>query len=53
MRGEVDPPESVKEFFQILYAGSSGDLSSRKEGLVNSTSVDVVYACSGGKLVNE
>ena len=53
MRGEVDPPESVKEFFQILYAGPSGDLSSRKEGLVNSISVDVVYACSGGKLVNE
>ena len=30
MRGEVDPPESVKDFFQILYAGPSGDLSSRK-----------------------
>ena len=38
MRGEVD-------------AGPSGDLSSRKERLVNSTSADVVYACSGGKLL--
>ena len=37
--------------FQILYAGPSGDLSSRKERLVNSTSADVVYACSGGKLL--
>ena len=49
MRGEVDPPESVKEFFQILYAGPSGDLSSRKERHGNFTSADVVYACYGGK----
>ena len=28
MRGEVDLPESVQEFFQILYAGPPGDLSS-------------------------
>ena len=49
MRGEVDPPESVKEFFQILYTGPSGDLSSRKKRLVNSTSADVVYLRSGGK----
>ena len=51
MRGEVDPPESVKEVFQILYVGPFGDLSSRKERLVNSTSADVVYACSGGKFL--
>ena len=51
MRDEVNPPESVKEFFQILCAGPSGDLSSRKEKLVNSTSTDVVYACSGSKLL--
>ena len=51
MRGEVNPPESVKEFFQILSTGPSGDLSSRKEKLVNSTSADVVYACSGSKLL--
>ena len=49
MRGEVDPPESVKEFFQILYTGPSGNVSLRKERLVNSTSADVVYLCSGGK----
>ena len=49
MRGEVDPLESVKEFFQILYAGPSGDLSSQKGRLVNSTSADVVYAYSAGK----
>ena len=49
MRGEVDPPESVKEFFQILYAGPSGDLSSRKERHGNFTSADVVYACYGAK----
>ena len=47
MRVEVNPPESVKEFFQILSAGPSGDLSSRKGKLVNSTSADVVCACSG------
>ena len=51
IRGEVDPPESVKEYSQILYAGPSGDLSPRIERLVNSTSADVVYACSGGKLL--
>ena len=34
-----------------MYAGSSGDLSSRKERLVNFTSADVVYACSGGKIL--
>ena len=48
---EVDQPESVKEFSQILYAGPSGNLSLRKERLVNSTFADVVYACSGGKLL--
>ena len=51
MTGEVDPPDSDKEFCQILYDGPSGDLSFRKERVVNSTSADVVYACSGGKLL--
>ena len=51
MRREVDPPESVKKCFQILNAGPSGDLSSPKEKLVNSTPADVVYAFPGGKLL--
>ena len=51
MKDEVDPLESVRGFFQILYAGPSGDLSSRKERLVSSTSANVVYACSGGQLL--
>ena len=51
-RGEVDPLGSVKEFFQILYVGPFGDLPSRKERLVNSTSADLVCACSADKLLH-
>ena len=50
MRSEVDPPKSVKDFFQIFYAGSSSNLLWRKERHVNSTSAVIVYPCSGGKL---
>ena len=50
MRSEVDPPKSVKDFFQIFYAGPFGNLLWRKERHVNSTSADIVCPCSGGKL---
>ena len=50
MRSEVDPPESVKDFFQIFYARPSGNLLWRKERHANSTSADIAYPCSGGKL---
>ena len=36
---------------RIVYVGLFGDLSARKERLLNSTSADVVYACSSGKLL--
>ena len=49
MRSKVDSPESVKKFFQIICAEPFGDLSLRKERLVNSTSADIVYACYCGK----
>ena len=36
---------------RIVYVGLFGDLSARKERLLNSTSADVVYTCSSGKLL--
>ena len=51
MQGEVQIPDSVSSFFEILYAGGNKDVSTRKRRLVESTSADVIYSCSGGKLL--
>ena len=52
MKGEVDPTDSINEFFKILYAGPCGDLLLPKKRLVSSTSPEVVYVCSSGKLLH-
>ena len=51
MEGEVKIPDEVKSFFRIMYTGSDSenDLTIQKEGLVESSAADTVYACSGGK----
>ena len=48
MEGEVKIPEGVKTFFRIMYTGSDSenDLTIQKEGLVESSAADTVYACS-------
>ena len=55
MKGEASVPNSVTEFFTTLYTGSryrhSDNISKRKQRLIDSTSADVLYASSGGKLL--
>ena len=51
MKGEVEIPSIVTNFFRTLYTGAVKTKSNRKERLVESTSADVVYSCSGGKLL--
>ena len=51
LAGEVEPPNSLKEFFTTLYGGNSSSLSARKERFVDSSAADVMYACSGGKFL--
>ena len=51
LKGEVQPPDLLKSFFQVLYAGETGNISMRKERLVDSSAADAVYSCSGGKLL--
>ena len=48
IKGEIDPPEYVQNFFKVLYTGSdSSNCSSRKSHLIYSSAADAVYACSG------
>ena len=51
MKGEVEIPSIVTNFFRTLYTGAVKTKSNRKERLVESTSAVVVYSCSGGKLL--
>ena len=53
MDREAQVPNTVKEFFTTLYTGSSSDvgLSKRKQWLIDSTSADVLYGASGGKIL--
>ena len=51
MKGEVEIPSIVTNFFRTLYTGAVKTKSNRKERLVESTSADGVYSCSGGKLL--
>ena len=51
LAGEVEPPDSLKEFFTTLYGGNSSGLSARKERFVDSSAADVMYACSGEKFL--
>ena len=48
IKGEVDIPENLQNFYKILYTGSeSGPCSSRKTRLTNSSSADAIFAFSG------
>ena len=49
--GQVEPPDSVKEYFTTLYGGNSSSLSARKQRFVDSSAADVMYSCSGGKFL--
>ena len=53
IKGEVDIPENLQNFYKILYIGSeSGPCFSRKTRLTNSSSADAIFACSGWKLIS-
>ena len=49
LKGEVQPPDSLTKFFQVLYAGETGNIC--KERLVDSSAADAIYAFSSGKLL--
>ena len=51
LAGEVEPPNSLKEFFKTSYCGNSSSLSARKAHFVDSSAADVMYACSVGKFL--
>ena len=51
LAGEVEPPDSLKQFFTTLYGGNSSTLSAHKERFVDSSAADVMHACSCGKLL--
>ena len=50
MAGEVEPPNSLKEFFTTLYDGNSS-ISQIAKRFGDSSVADEMYACSGGKLL--
>ena len=51
MSGEVEIPQSVKDFLLTLYTGSNKEPSKKKQRLVDSTAADMVFSSSGGKLL--
>ena len=51
IKGEVDIPENLQNFYKILYTGrETGPCSSRKTRLTNFSSRDAIFVCFGGKL---
>ena len=51
LAGEVEPPDSLKEFFTTLYGGNSSSLSALKERFVDSSATDVMCACTSEKFL--
>ena len=54
LKGEVEIPDSVKNFYKALYTGEDEPkkpVSSRKSRFVQSSASDAIYSCSGGKLL--
>ena len=50
IKGEVDIPENLQNFYKILYTGSeSGPCSSRKNCFTNFSSANAIFVCPGGK----
>ena len=52
MDGIVEIPDSHKEFYKILYTGNVNEqCSARKSYMIEGSSADVIFACSGGNLI--
>ena len=51
MTGEVSIPDNVNFFFRKLYSGDEETLSAQKQRFIDSSLADVVYCCSGTKLL--
>ena len=54
MKGEVEIPDSVKDFYKVLYTGEGQGkkaASSRKSRFVESSASNDIYSCSWGKLL--
>ena len=51
LAGEVEPPDSLKEFFTTLYGGNLSSLSALKERFVDSSAADVMCACTSKKFL--
>ena len=51
LAGEVEPPDSLKEFFTTLYGGNLSSLSALKERFVDSSAADVMCSCTSKKFL--
>ena len=53
MEGEAEIPEILKEFYKIIYTGNAnGQCSARKSHMIERSSTNAIFACSGGKLIS-
>ena len=52
IEGEVKIPESLKEFYKILYTGNANkQYSAKKSYVAGGSSVDAIFVCSRGKII--
>ena len=52
IEGEVQIPESLKEFYKILYTGNANEqYSANKSHVAGGSSVDAIFVCSRRKLI--
>ena len=49
-KGQAEPPVVLRIFLKTLYSGSQRDLSEAIKRLVASTSQDILYSVTRGKL---
>ena len=53
MEGEVEIPEILKEFYKIIYTRNvNWQCSARKSHMIERSSAEASFACSGGKLIS-
>ena len=52
MEGEVEIPESLEEFYKILYTSNASEqCSARKSHMIEGSSADAIFDFSGVKLI--
>ena len=51
MKGEAQIPDSVRNFFKLLYTGGNDEVSKRKQRVIDSSAADAVFSSTGGRLI--